>query len=97
MSFAQESTADSYEEHLIACIEDSISLFLFDNACFLAERLLAQRPDDVSTCIRLRMPDLKLHVVLYASLATLETLIASITALASLINRTICHDLSCQK
>lgn len=49
MSYAEEPTADSSEEHLIACIEDSISLFLFDNACFLAERLLAQRPDDVSS------------------------------------------------
>ena len=37
------------EAHLIACVQSSLGLYLFDNACFLCERLVAQFPSEVST------------------------------------------------
>lgn len=39
--------AATAEEQLASRIRESLQLFLFDNARFLAERLLAERPDDV--------------------------------------------------
>ena len=35
------------EEHMVACVQHSLSLYLFDNACFLCERLVAQFPSEV--------------------------------------------------
>lgn len=35
------------EEHLVATVQHSLGLYLFDNACFLAERLVAQFPSEV--------------------------------------------------
>lgn len=35
------------EEHLVACAQQSLGLYLHDNACFLAERLVAQFPSEV--------------------------------------------------
>lgn len=34
------------EEHLVATVQHSLGLYLFDNACFLAERLVAQFPSE---------------------------------------------------
>ena len=51
MNHGDENNADeavTAGEQLVACIEESLGLFLFDNAAFLAERLLAQQPNDVS-------------------------------------------------
>ena len=39
--------AATAEEELASRIRESLQLYLFDNARFLAERLLAERPDDV--------------------------------------------------
>lgn len=39
--------AVSIEDRLVLCIKESLDLFLLDNARFLAERLVAQRPDEV--------------------------------------------------
>lgn len=35
------------EEHLVACVQQSLGLYLFDNASFLCERLVAQFPSEV--------------------------------------------------
>ncbi len=44
--------AVSIEDKLVLCIKESLDLFLLDNARFLAERLVAQRPDDVRRPLR---------------------------------------------
>ena len=36
------------EAHLIACINENLSFFLYDNACFLCERLVASQRSQVS-------------------------------------------------
>ncbi|EFN54950.1 hypothetical protein CHLNCDRAFT_24117 [Chlorella variabilis] len=36
------------EEHLVACVQHSLGLYLFDNACFLCERLVAQFPSEAN-------------------------------------------------
>ena len=36
------------EAHLVACIEESLAAFLYDNACFLCERLVAHDHSAVS-------------------------------------------------
>lgn len=35
------------EEHLVAVVQQSLALYLHDNACFLCERLVAQFPSEV--------------------------------------------------
>ncbi len=43
------------EAHLVACVQHSLGLYLFDNACFMCERLVAQFPSEVRRkAIRLR-------------------------------------------
>lgn len=34
------------EDHLVACVQHSLGLYLHDNACFMAERLVAQFPSE---------------------------------------------------
>ena len=41
------SPAAALEEHLVACVQHSLGVYLFDNACFLCERLVAQFPSEV--------------------------------------------------
>ena len=43
----QADSAATIEDRLALCIKESLDLFLLDNARFLAERLVAQRPDAV--------------------------------------------------
>lgn len=42
------------EQQLIACIDESLALHIHDNARFLAERLIAESPTEVLTCIPTR-------------------------------------------
>lgn len=35
------------EAHLVACVQESLALYMHDNACFLAERLVAEFPSEV--------------------------------------------------
>ena len=35
------------EDQLVACVHSSLGLYLYDNACFLCERLVAQFPSEV--------------------------------------------------
>jgi len=63
------STADPMETHLIACIQESLSLCLFDNAIFLAERLMAEYPKEtnvflLATCYhRANQPHRTFHLL----------------------------------
>ena len=43
------------ENQLIACVQESLALYLYENARFMAERLVAEFPREVS-CLR-RAPD----------------------------------------
>lgn len=54
------------EEHLVACVQQSLGLYLFDNASFLAERLVAQFPSEVgpaagSCCHHPPLPACRCH------------------------------------
>ena len=42
------SAEQAMEAHLVACIDESLAAFLYDNACFLCERLMAHDPSPVS-------------------------------------------------
>lgn len=44
------------EEHLVACVQHSLSLGLHDNSAFLAERLVAQFPSEVGASDRAGQP-----------------------------------------
>ena len=35
------------EQHMIACVHESLGLYLMDNARFMAERLVAEYPSQV--------------------------------------------------
>ena len=41
------SPVGALETHLVACVQHSLGVYLFDNACFLCERLVAQFPSEV--------------------------------------------------
>ena len=41
------SSAVALEQHLAACVQESLGLYLFDNACFLCERLVCEFPSEV--------------------------------------------------
>ena len=45
---ALPAAEDVVEAHLIACINENLSAFLYDNACFLCERLVASQRSQVS-------------------------------------------------
>ena len=45
---APVSAEQAMEAHLVACINKSLAAFLYDNACFLCERLVAQDHSPVS-------------------------------------------------
>ena len=36
------------ESHLVACVQEHLALFLFDNAIFLCERLVAEFPSEAN-------------------------------------------------
>lgn len=63
------STVDPMETHLIACVQESLSLCLFDNAIFLAERLMAEYPKEtnvflLATCYhRANQPHRTFHLL----------------------------------
>lgn len=40
------------EAQIANLVQESLSLYLYDNACFLAERLVAEYPNEVR-CVRL--------------------------------------------
>ncbi len=45
---AQRSASDrAMEAHLVACIHDNISQYLYENARWLGERLVAAAPSEV--------------------------------------------------
>lgn len=48
---APPAAEDAMEAHLIACINESLAAFLYDNACFLCERLVASSQSPVSALL----------------------------------------------
>lgn len=38
------------EAHLIACVQDSLNVYLYDNAKFMGERLVALSASEVGGC-----------------------------------------------
>ena len=44
---ARGAGRDPLEAHLTACVQESLALYLFDNATFLGERLVAEFPSEV--------------------------------------------------
>ena len=40
------------EQQLVACVQESLALYLHDNARFMAERLLAEFPSEASRSVR---------------------------------------------
>ena len=50
------ASSNPMEAHLVACVKESLSLYLYSNAEFLAERLCAQFPSKVSLVHLLRTP-----------------------------------------
>ena len=44
---ARGAGCDPLEAQLTACVQESLALYLFDNATFLGERLVAEFPSEV--------------------------------------------------
>lgn len=47
MEDMSEESAHPLESHLVACVQESLSLYMQENAIFLAERLVAEFPTEV--------------------------------------------------
>ena len=48
---ALPAAEDAMEAHLIGCVNESLAAFLYDNASFLCERLVASSPTQVRSPI----------------------------------------------
>ncbi len=42
---------EQYKSHMVACVQESLALYLYDNAIFLCERLVAEFPLEVRVCL----------------------------------------------
>ncbi len=47
----------SMEAQMVACVNDSLRLYLYDNACFMCERLVAEFPSQVRPCKRCQISE----------------------------------------
>ena len=47
MATVGPASGRALEDQLVACVHSSLGLYLYDNSCFLCERLVAQFPSEV--------------------------------------------------
>ena len=74
---ATDASDTAVESHMIACVQDSLSLYLMSNARFMCERLVAEFPSEVChsswlSCIS--KWSVSLNVTLHEVLITMQLL-----------------------